>query len=225
MIPFIIRNGGERNLAPFVRKSANLPGREVSLPGGSMIPVPDPIKITVRPAPILLTMKSVDSPRDLFFDQLRDMFSMEMQVLEALPELIMLCHHQPLRQVLLNQLGQVEQQLVEITGIFKLARIPPGDDKCKAVAGLLEGGGAHLHAVTHRPTRDLMMIAHAMRISHYAIAACEISGRLAERLALTGEARTLAMILQRETQTADNLLDLEPEIFRLSQAPSHETPA
>lgn len=170
-------------------------------------------------------MKTTESPHDLFFDQLRDMLSMEMQVLEALPELIRLCHHQSLRDLLMRHLGQVEVHLTDIAAVFTRFPRSPGSDKCKAVEGLVEGGEVHLKAVSHQPTRDLMMIAHCLRITHYAIAACEITGRLAERLGLLREARTLATILAREKETAKTLLDLEPGIFHLANLSSDEIPA
>ncbi len=158
-------------------------------------------------------MQTTDSPNDLFFDQLRDIHSMEVQLIEALPRLIKLTGHPSLRELITDRLEEVEFQNADVVEIFRRHQVPPGSDKCKAIAGLIEGGEAHLEAVPHEPTRDLMMVAHCLRICYYAIAACEITHRLAGRLGMSGEAETLEIILSQENDAAEELLSLEFELF------------
>lgn len=88
-----------------------------------------------------------------------------------------------------------------------------GDDKCKAMAGLIEGGTAHLEGVRSPGTRDLMMIAHCIRIEHYEIAAHEFTTLLAERIELLSESVMLGELLAEEMGMADALMLLEPDLF------------
>jgi ferritin-like metal-binding protein YciE len=159
-------------------------------------------------------MKRTETPRDLFFDQLRDIYSMEMQLLDAFPDLVRLTTHPPLRNLVAGYLAGLEVKAVKIGEIFRRFDVKIGDDKCKAVEGLVAGGESHLREVGNTATRDLMMIAHCLRITRYATAACEITRRLADRLALEREAGELATLLDDEERAAGSLMALEPEIFQ-----------
>jgi ferritin-like metal-binding protein YciE len=78
---------------------------------------------------------------------------------------------------------------------------------------LLEGGDSHLAAARMPATRDLMMIAHCLRIEHYEIAAYEITTRLAERLGLDLEGQALSELLAEEDRVINLLHELEPSIY------------
>lgn len=165
-------------------------------------------------------MKTTETPRDLFFDQLHDIYSMETQLGESFPMLATMVQHQGLRQLLLHHANETDVQRAEILKIFQRYGVPVGNDKSKAIAGLIEGGDAHLKSVEDPRTRDLMMIAHCLRIAHYEMAAYEITTRLAERLELKTEAAILGTLLMQEERIAEILMELEPAIFNLSHAAS-----
>jgi len=154
-----------------------------------------------------------ETPRDLFFDQLRDLYSVETQLAASLPRLVTLTASPELRELLMRHTDQTDQQRAKLIGIFDLHGLAPGNDKCKAMEGLIEGGDAHLKEVSEPTTRDLMMVAHCLRIEHYEIAAYGITQRLAEGLGLSTEARILKEILAEEEREALSLRVLECPIF------------
>jgi ferritin-like metal-binding protein YciE len=160
---------------------------------------------------------TISSPHDLFFDQLKDLHSMELQISRHLPELVAKVMDDRLRDHLAEHSAATDQQLNAITELFRHHGLDPGHDKCKAIAGLIDGGNAHLATVDQEATRDLMVVAHSLRIEHYEIAAYEIASRLAGQLGLVDEAGILMTALQQESNAADILLGLQPSLFQIAE--------
>jgi len=158
-------------------------------------------------------MKSVRSIQDLYIDQLRDLHSMTSQVALSLPKLGATAANEELRTLILMHGDETDRQRAIVMEIFARRGEDLGSDRCKAVAGLIEGGDKHLANATVPPIRDLMMIAHCLRIEHYEIAAYEITARLAERLGLDAEAQILSELLSEQDRMAVGLLELESRIF------------
>ena len=159
------------------------------------------------------------NPNDLFFDQLLDLYSVETQLAAAMPQLVTMTTCPELKELLMRHTDQTDQQRARLIGLFDHHGLSPGNDKCKAMEGLIQGGEAHLKGVEDLPTRDLMMIAHCLRIEHYEIAAYGITHRLAEMLGLSTEAAILKTILEEETHAARSLRVLEGPVFQRAMNP------
>lgn len=162
---------------------------------------------------------TANTPSELCFYQLRDLHSMEMQLSESLPHLVSLCTNGELRYLLLSHAHQNWKQIAEITAIFERHGESPGDDKCKAIEGLIEGGTAHLEEVQSPQTRDLMMIAHCLRIEYYEMAAYEFTSLLCRRLGMLPETESLSNLLAEEKHMASALMLLEPDLFETANVP------
>lgn len=159
---------------------------------------------------------TVNTPFELLFDQLRDIHSAAVQLRKSLPVLVELSSSEDLRDLIAYHAEQNLDQIVQINTIFERYGESPGNDKCKAMAGLIEGGTAHLNDVRSPHTRDLMMIAHCLRIEYYKMAAYEITTLLSERLGLMREPETLSGMLAEEKEIASSLTLLEPELFEIA---------
>lgn len=158
-------------------------------------------------------MIQTNSPRDLFFDQLHDLHGMEAQILETLPELVELVYNPRLRQLISDHTAQTRQQLSQILNIFEANDKSVEFDKCGAIAGLIEGDSTHLQKVNNPDTRDLMIIAHCLRIEMYEVAAYTITGLLAHQLGYIPESESLVAILNEEKAMIQELLEVQPEVF------------
>jgi Mn-containing catalase len=159
---------------------------------------------------------SFDTPTDLLFDQLRDLHSMESQLPESLLKIGQTTRYGPLRDVVMEQSDETLRRKVRLAAIFKKHDVSPGHDVCKAMAGLVEGGEDHLALVDDDATRDLMVLAHCLRVHHYGIAGYDIAGRLAERLGLVEDAELLTVLMTEEENAIGHLLALEPELFKIA---------
>ena len=155
----------------------------------------------------------IHSPTDLFFDQLRDLYSVEQQLSRALPALAAETFDPELRRLLLDHSDETAWQRAELEEIFRHHGVPVGGDTSKAMAGLIEGGNSHLAMVSHPGVRDLMMVAHCLRIEHYQMAAYEITTALASGIGFRAEAGVLGSLLELEEDAAAALETLEPRIF------------
>lgn len=157
---------------------------------------------------------TANTPCELFFDQLRDIYSMEVQLHDSMIDLVSLCSNDNLRDLIVCHSLQNHTQIAEISAIFERHGESPGNVECKAMAGLIEGGTAHLEAVRSPQTRDLMMVAHCIRIEYYEIAAYEFTTLLCARLGLLREPVILSGLLAEEKEMAATLMRLEPELFK-----------
>ena len=158
------------------------------------------------------------TPSDLFFDQLRDLYSVEVQLCESMPHLVSLCTNEELRKLIAQHAHQNCNQIAEITSIFQRYDVSHGNDKSKAMEGLIEGGTSHLEAVHCPATRDLMMIAHCLRIEFYEMAAYEFTTLLSGRLGMMREPSILSELLAEEKEMAAALMQLEPSIFEIANS-------
>ena len=168
------------------------------------------------PVPPNRNMK-IESPKDLLFDQLRDLRSVEEQLVKALPELVEKAEYPGLVKMLRSHAAETENQLARLDGLFERYAINTRTDKCKAMAGLLKGGACHLKKVSNPRTRDLMMVAHCLRIEQYEIAAYEITVRLARQTGFEPVEQILNELVARERAAKSQLEQIEPAIFGLSQ--------
>lgn len=161
---------------------------------------------------------TANTPFELLFDQLRDLYSMEVQLCDTMSHLVSLCTHPELRDLIVSHAHQNCHQIAEIAAIFERHGEPPGKDKCKAMAGLIEGGSAHLEGVRSPHTRDLIMIAHCLRIECYEMAAYEFTTLLSGRLGLMREPETLSELLAEEKNMASALMLLKPDLFEIANS-------
>jgi ferritin-like metal-binding protein YciE len=156
---------------------------------------------------------TANTPFELLFDQLRDIHSMEIQISESMPRLVSMCTNDRLRALLASHADQNHKQIAAIAAIFGRHGKSPGHDTCKAMAGFIESGTAHLGKVESPETRDLMMIAHCLRIERFEMAAYEFAAFLSQRLGLMREPAVLSDLLAEENGMAFGLMALESTLF------------
>jgi ferritin-like metal-binding protein YciE len=135
---------------------------------------------------------SINSLRDLFFDQLRDLHSVEEQLSAALPALEEKANSRDLRDLFAAHATITGGQRNRLLRIAALHGEEIGGDTSKAMRGLIEGGDEHIAKVTDPLVKDALIIAHATRIENYEIAAYGVARSIAESLELNEEADLLA---------------------------------
>jgi len=155
----------------------------------------------------------LNSPTELFFDQLKDLYSVESQVILTLPDLADNASDPALRSLLLDHEGESERHKTIVKRIFETHGRNPGGDICKAIKGLIEGGNEHLAKAEDPLVRDLLLIAHCNRIKHYEIAAYGFTVALAQCVGLINDARALGDILSDEREFARHLESIAEELF------------
>ena len=141
---------------------------------------------------------------------------MEIQLAGSLPYLADSATDRQLQEILYKQSNRTYRRKTQLLALFRHFGIELGTDKCLAIEGLTKGGEKHLADIGFGPIRDLMLIAHCLRVAHYGIAAYQMTARLAELLGMLEEAALLATLAVEETDAADGLVHMEPLIFEMA---------
>ncbi len=145
--------------------------------------------------------------RALFFDQLRDLYSVELQLEESIPELTESAVSDTLRARLGNHLEETKKQRERLERIFNEHEEDFNNDQSKAMKGLIKGGDQHIEMARLPLIRDSIIIAHCLRIEHYEIAGYTVLVTLANELGLTDEEDILRQSMEEEQEMSADLHD------------------
>jgi ferritin-like metal-binding protein YciE len=150
-------------------------------------------------------MSKLTTPRDLLVQEIKDLYSAEMQLIKALPRMAKAASHPDLKTAFSQHLEETRRHAGRIEEIMTKLDETPRGKKCKAMEGLLEEGKEVIEEDAASAIKDLALIAAAQKIEHYEIAGYGCARTLAD---LIGESE-LADALQEtldEEGTTDKLL-------------------
>ncbi len=145
--------------------------------------------------------KKVTSLKEVFVDQLKDLYSAETQITKALPKLAKAATAPDLKKGFLDHLEQTKGHVERIKAICAELDEKPTGKKCAATAGLVEEGAEAIAENASPEAKDVMLIAAAQRVEHYEIAAYTSAISLAKVLGLNSALKTLSMTLSEEVAT------------------------
>jgi ferritin-like metal-binding protein YciE len=147
----------------------------------------------------------LNSLKDLFVEQLRDLYSAETQLVDALPKMASAASHDELRQAFEHHLDETRGHVDRLREIFEQLGETPGGETCEAMKGLIEEGEEVVKAQGDAAVKDAALIAAAQRVEHYEIAGYGTVRTFADDLDL-GDARDLLDQTLDEESSADKLL-------------------
>ena len=156
---------------------------------------------------------NICNPTDLFFDQLRDICSVESQVILTLPDLAERADSTSLHRWLVSHEEKAVHQKESVISIFERHGKNPCGDICKAMKGLIDGGNEHLAKTCDTVVRDLLLVAHCNRIKYYEIAAYGFATDLAGSIGLSWDQQELAAILEEERKSIRALTGIAAGLF------------
>lgn len=138
----------------------------------------------------------IGSLRDLFFDQLRGLHSMERRIIECFPKLAADAENPELAVLLREQADVSRIQRERLMLIFELHEEGSDASEIAAFSALIEEAATR----TGEPSAltDAALAGHIMRIQHYQIACYSVALNQAETLELGNEADALSESLVEE---------------------------
>jgi ferritin-like metal-binding protein YciE len=148
----------------------------------------------------------IESLRELYVDQLKDLYDAEQQLIKALPKMAKASTSEELRAAFEDHLGQTRQHAQRIETIFEQMGEKATGKKCKAMDGLVKEGSEVMEEDMEDGIKDAAIIAAAQRVEHYEIAGYGCVKAYATRLGDEKAASLLEQTLQEEKQ-ADELLN------------------
>src|SRR5690606_24874826 len=126
---------------------------------------------------------------DLYVAQLKDLYSAETQLIEALPKMAEAAAHPELKRAFQDHLQETKRQKERLEQIFRGLDQDPSGETCQAMKGLVKEGQDIIDADGDDAVRDAGLIAAAQRVEHYEIAGYGCVRTYAERLGRTDDAR------------------------------------
>lgn len=151
---------------------------------------------------------SVESLEKLLVHDLKDLYSAEKQLLQALPRMAKAATEPELKQAFEKHEKQTEEHVRRIEKIFERLEGRPAGKRCKGMEGLIEEGKEILEEDMPDPIRNAALIAAAQKVEHYEMAAYGTAREFAERLGMTEAASLLQKTLEEEEQTDKLLTDI-----------------
>ena len=141
----------------------------------------------------------VQNLRDLFEEQIKDLYSGETQILDALPDMIDAASDSDLRSALEEHLEETRKQKERLEQIAKDLDFKPTGHTCKGMKGIIaEGTELVEDDAKDDDVRDAAIIAAAQRVEHYEMAGYGTARTLARMLGEDGAAGILEKTLKEE---------------------------
>ncbi|MDQ6608457.1 MAG: ferritin-like domain-containing protein [Bacteroidota bacterium] len=144
--------------------------------------------------------------KELFVDELRDIYWAEKHLTKALPKMKKNANSQELANAFEEHLAVTEKQIQRVEQVFEMLDMPARAKKCDAMEGLVKEAQSLMEDLPKGTmVRDAGMIIAAQKIEHYEIAAYGSLVQLAKTMGQNEIADLLFQTLEEEKQ-ADQLL-------------------
>jgi ferritin-like metal-binding protein YciE len=149
--------------------------------------------------------------KELYIDELRDIYNAENQLVRALPKMAKAANSDELRAGFEGHLEQTKGHVARLETIFKGLGEKPTGKKCKGMEGLIEEGKEMIEE-QEGEALDAGLISAAQRVEHYEIAAYGCVRTYANLLGESEAAKLLEETLNEEKETDQKLSQLAEKI-------------
>jgi ferritin-like metal-binding protein YciE len=150
--------------------------------------------------------------KELYVDELKDIYSAENQLVKALPKMAKAATSDDLRTGFEEHLEQTRGHVQRLEQIFKGLGEKPTGKKCKGMEGLVAEGQEMMDEDFEDDLMDAALISAAQRVEHYEIAAYGTVRTYAELLGEDQAVTLLEQTLEEEKETDQKLSDLASDI-------------
>lgn len=148
----------------------------------------------------------VNDLQGLYVAQLKDAYSAETQLVDALPKMIKHAQSKELKTALESHLEETKGQVKRLEKIFGTMDYKPTGEKCAAMAGLVKEAdelvGDH---VQNKEVADAAIVCACQKVEHYEMATYGSLATYAQALGRPGDATLLGETLDEE-KSADQKL-------------------
>jgi ferritin-like metal-binding protein YciE len=159
--------------------------------------------------------------KQLYVDELRDIYDAEKQLVKALPEMAEAATSEELRSGFEKHLEQTKEHARRLEQIFSELGEKPTGKKCKAMQGLVAEGSEMIEDDFEGEVKDAELISAAQRVEHYEIAAYGTVRNFASVLGEQNAVSLLEKTLNEEKETDEKLTELSDGIN--AEAASYES--
>jgi ferritin-like metal-binding protein YciE len=159
---------------------------------------------------------TLDSLQDLFIRELKDLYDVERQGAQALPQLLQIMHSDELKSLLSEHLEEANTHLAKLESLCSALGIDPTGRTSMGIEGMIDDAIALTEETSPSPTLDAALIAAIQKMEHYEIASYGTATAYAKQLQHNDAEESLHEMLEEEkeadkklTQLAEGLLNKE----------------
>jgi ferritin-like metal-binding protein YciE len=147
----------------------------------------------------------METLRDLYIEELKDLYSAEKQLVRALPRMARNASSEELREAFETHLAETEGHVERLEEIFESLESSPRGKKCVGMEGLIEEAKELLEEDAAEDVVDAGLISKAQHVEHYEMAGYGTVRTWAQLLGEEHHAELLQQTLDEE-MNADRLL-------------------
>lgn len=156
----------------------------------------------------LFSSKEFSTLKDLFVEQVEDLYDAEQRLVDALPDLVDAANSSELRSAFENHLTETKGHVSRLESVFKQLDMDPKRQSCEAMKGLIKESDAVVKAKGDPSVKDAALIAAAQRVEHYEIAGYGTARTFAQKIGRNDIAQTLQQTLDEEGNADRKLTEI-----------------
>ena len=160
----------------------------------------------------------MENLRELYVEELKDLWSAETQLLKALPRMAKAATHPQLKRAFMKHEKQTQQHVKRLERICKGLDVSPRGKKCVGMEGLIKEGK---ELISEKPAKDVLdagLITAAQHVEHYEMAGYGTCRTWARVLGRPADEQLLQTTLDEEQQTDLDLTALAESSINIEAA-------
>ncbi|MBV9672140.1 MAG: ferritin-like domain-containing protein [Verrucomicrobia bacterium] len=160
----------------------------------------------------------LETLKDLYIHQLKDLYSAEQQLVKALGKMAKASTNEELSSGFQKHLEQTKEHAQRVQQILSNNQQTTRGPKCKGMEGIIAEGAEVMEEESDPEVKDAALIASAQRVEHYEMAGYGTARTYAELLGDKEAAQMLQTTLDEEKQTDEKLNKLAKTSINASAA-------
>ena len=162
----------------------------------------------------------LETLRELYVAKLKDLYSVEQQLVRALPKMAKHATRPELKHAFDTHFHETRKHVERLDQIFETLQATPGGRHCRLMEALLEEAGELADDGAAADVLDAGLISRAQQVEHYEIAAYGTARRYAIVLGEVDHLRLLQQTLHEEAVVDEWLADIAQVSLRRESAMS-----
>jgi len=147
----------------------------------------------------------LDTLKDLYVEEIKDLYSAEKQLIKALPKMAKAANDKQLQQAFRTHLKETAEHVARLERICQELGVSPRGKKCVGMEGLIEEGAELIAEDPDPAVLDAGLISKAQHVEHYEMAGYGVVRTYARQLGFDNQVVLLQQTLDEEGRT-DHLL-------------------
>lgn len=152
-----------------------------------------------------MSSEKLNSLKDLLEHEVKDLYSAETQLIEALPEMAKAASNSKLKECFESHLKETQNQLDRLKQVAEMMEIDPTGHTCAAMKGLVKESKDMMKMKGEADVKDAGLISSAQRVEHYEMAGYGAAHTYAQQLDMKDAAKLLQETLDEEKKADTKL--------------------